>query len=144
MNHNERNKQYYHEKREQLILMLGGKCAVCGETNYDLLEFDHINPFTKSLDVSAHLTSTKIIQSEISKLQLLCIKCHKNKSDIDKHVLKQCGVNNPSSKLTTEQVAEIREKYSPNDYSYKMLAVEYGVSKTTIINIVNNKNRVYL
>ena len=79
MNHNERNKQYYREKRELLINTLGGKCVICGETNHDLLEFDHINPFTKNIDVSAHLTSTQLIQNEICKLQLLCRNCHKYK-----------------------------------------------------------------
>ena len=142
MDHNERNKQYYHEKREQLIVMLGGRCVMCGEMNHDLLEFDHIDPFTKSIDISAHLTSTKFIQSELSKLQLLCRKCHKSKTFKDHSTFKICGENNPSSKLTMEQVVEIREKYSPGIYSYNMLASEYGVSKTTIIDIVKNRIRV--
>ena len=142
MNHNERNKRYYHEKREQMIMMLGGKCVNCGETNHDLLEFDHINPFTKNIDVSAHQTSTQFIQTELSKLQLLCRKCHKDKTLKDNSIFKTYGENNPSSKLTMEQVVEIREKYSPGSYSYGMLASEYGVSKTTIINIEKNRNRV--
>lgn len=108
-NHNERNKQYYREKRELLINTLGGKCVICGETNHDLLEFDHINPFTKNIDVSAHLTSTQLIQNEICKLQLLCRNCHKYKTLKDNSAFKMCGENNPSSKLTMEQVIEIRE-----------------------------------
>lgn len=142
MDHNERNKRYYHEKRERLIMMLGGRCVVCGEMNHDLLEFDHIDPFTKSIDVSAHLTSTNFIQSELGKLQLLCRKCHKDKTFKNHSTFKIYGENNPSSKLSMEQVVEIHEKYSPGTYSYGMLASEYGVSKTAIINIVKNRNRV--
>ena len=42
-------------------------------------------------------------------------------------------------KLTDIEVQEIRSKYIPKKYTSKMLGEEYNVSKTTIINIINNK-----
>lgn len=144
MNRNERNKHYYYKKREQLINFLGGKCVRCGETNHMLLEFDHIDPFMKSMDVSSHITSSNVIQTEIHKLQLLCKECHKIKSREDNSISKMCGENNPLSKLTNDQVIEIRKKYSPCTYSYNMLASEYGVSKTAIIEIVKNRIRTLM
>ena len=43
------------------------------------------------------------------------------------------------SKLTETDVAEIRKKYIPNVYTQEMLAKEYGVSRSNIKLIVNNK-----
>ena len=40
-------------------------------------------------------------------------------------------------KLTEQAKEEIRKKYKPHEYSYQQLADEYGVSKRTIIFIVN-------
>lgn len=52
------------------------------------------------------------------------------------------GENNPSGKLTWQQVREIREKYTPHEYGYKRLASEYGVTWEAIRNII--KRRVWL
>ena len=51
------------------------------------------------------------------------------------------GDNHPRSKLTVEKVREIREKYIPHSkkYGIKALAKEYGVSKSTIENVVYNQ-----
>lgn len=46
------------------------------------------------------------------------------------------GERNPSSKLTWQQVGEIRAKYTPQSYGYKRLAKEFGVSWEAIRNIV--------
>lgn len=50
------------------------------------------------------------------------------------------GSLNGCSKLTEEQVLEIRSKYKPNIYTRKMLGEEYGVDHTTIKGIVNRKS----
>lgn len=49
--------------------------------------------------------------------------------------------NHKVSKLTTKQVEEIREKYrnkSNNNYSYKSLSRDYGVSKCLIAQLIKN------
>ena len=56
-----------------------GECAHCSETDLDLLQFDHINPFTKIKSVS-QIRSIKLVEQEIKKCQLLCIMCHSLKS----------------------------------------------------------------
>lgn len=48
--------------------------------------------------------------------------------------------NNPNSKLTQEQVKEIRNKYVPYTCSAKKLANEYGVSQSCIEHILNNRS----
>lgn len=49
------------------------------------------------------------------------------------------GSKNGKAKLTEQQVQEIRSKAKPLIYTYKMLAKEYGVSKSTINAIIANQ-----
>ena len=62
-----------------------------------------------------------------------------NQDDRIKHGTDPKGERNPSAKLTWEQVREIRSKYIPRRYTYRMLGAEYGVNKRTIELIINNK-----
>jgi hypothetical protein len=49
------------------------------------------------------------------------------------------GVESRSSKLTEQDVNEIRQKYAPRKYSSIRLAKEYGVEKPTILSIIKYK-----
>ncbi len=66
-------------RRAKLVALLGGACKVCGTT--ENLHFDHINKKDKTLDI-AHSIDTKedILLNEIKKCQLLCDKCHRQKT----------------------------------------------------------------
>ena len=46
------------------------------------------------------------------------------------------------SRLTSEQVAEIRRRYAREDIGYKRLARDYGVSRTTIRSVVRWQTHV--
>ena len=77
------SKQNYNENRQYLIDKMGGQCVSCGTT--DNLEFDHINPLDKSLNITNKLTLKNAYQleevlEELNKCQLLCEQCHKNKT----------------------------------------------------------------
>lgn len=68
--------------REILIEKLGGKCVECGSAK--ALEFDHIDPSTKSFNIAAGYTKPKeVLLAEVAKCQLLCNKCHIEKSKKD-------------------------------------------------------------
>jgi len=68
--------------REILIEKLGGKCVECGIT--EALEFDHIDPSTKLFNIAAGYNKPKeILLAEVEKCQLLCNKCHIEKSKRD-------------------------------------------------------------
>lgn len=54
------------------------------------------------------------------------------------------GENVPSAKLTTSQVIEIRTRYSLGGETYKGLAFEFGVKKTTVENIVKRRKWKHL
>jgi len=56
-------------------------CSICGESDPRVLEFDHINPETKSNNVSELYTySEKKIMEEISKCRVLCANCHRRET----------------------------------------------------------------
>lgn len=54
------------------------------------------------------------------------------------------GTDNFNNKLTEEQVLEIRQRYKIERTSYRKLAEEYGVEKTTIGHIIRNEQWAWL
>jgi len=50
----------------------------------------------------------------------------------------------PLSKLTEQQVLEIRSKYIPRKYSSRKLAKEFGVSQTIILRIISRKTWTHI
>jgi len=59
--------------------MLGGVCVECGSAKD--LEFDHKDPTTKIGTIARMSSSSEeIFWAEISKCQLLCQKCHGEKT----------------------------------------------------------------
>ena len=89
------NKIHMNLIREILLEKLGGKCVKCGCT--ETLEFDHIDPSTKSFNIAAGYTKPKeVLLEELAKCQLLCNKCHIEKSKKDlKFRPKSCAGGRP-------------------------------------------------
>lgn len=69
----------YNRRKEEAIQFLGGVCVDCGTTN--MLEFDHIEPTTKSFVIGKKLSSVskEKLKEELEKCQLLCKTCHDEK-----------------------------------------------------------------
>lgn len=66
-------------KRERAKVYLGGKCVRCGAT--EDLQFDHIDPATKSFTITAHLNRRwEVLVVELDKCQLLCRPHHLEKT----------------------------------------------------------------
>lgn len=64
--------------KEKCVKYLGGKCQFCQYNKcINALSFHHINPNTKSFEVSgSHCKSWKLMQQELDKCILLCCNCH--------------------------------------------------------------------
>lgn len=77
---NEYMQKRYYKRKAWAQELLGGKCVECGAT--DNLEFDHIDPETKSFTIGRKLVSVAqaTLEAEIAKCQLLCYNCHKVKT----------------------------------------------------------------
>lgn len=60
---------------------LGGRCRGCG--TQDSLDFDHVDPATKVIEISMAIARTwswARLKEELDKCQLLCRPCHIEKS----------------------------------------------------------------
>lgn len=69
------------EVRKSLQALIGGHCVDCGITDYRLLDFDHINPRTKTMNVSQKLhLPFDILAEEVMGCQLRCPNCHRLKT----------------------------------------------------------------
>jgi 5-methylcytosine-specific restriction endonuclease McrA len=81
----ERWKRLHYERRIWLIEKWGGKCNSCGSTKQ--LEFDHIDPKTKSFNIGQHYGrySKDRLLEEANKCQLLCNSCHWDKTGRANH-----------------------------------------------------------
>lgn len=89
--------------------MLGGKCKICESENN--LEFDHIDPITKSFCMTKFLNVSKEkALEELNKCQLLCSECHKNKSSNNKDYIKNraMGSRMKNSVLNEDLVTKIK------------------------------------
>lgn len=76
-----RKRQINDKKRRIFELLCSSKCAICGEDDPLVLEFDHL--FDKRLDLSALIRSTapwEKVKRELEKCQILCSNCHKRKT----------------------------------------------------------------
>jgi 5-methylcytosine-specific restriction endonuclease McrA len=68
------------ERRKLCMELLGGICVNCGTSNN--LQFDHINPNDVIYRISEILThKIEKLLAELEKCQLLCIECHRNKTN---------------------------------------------------------------
>jgi hypothetical protein len=79
-----RTKDIRDNLRSNLLEYLADKsCSVCGIKDPRVLEFDHIDPTTKSFGIARGMTnalSWENILIEIKKCQVLCANCHKIKT----------------------------------------------------------------
>lgn len=78
----EQRRRYTKKRLEKAFSYLGGVCASCGSV--ERLEFDHIDPATKQIDISTAIMvacwSWVRLVAELDKCQLLCHDCHHSKT----------------------------------------------------------------
>lgn len=75
-----RSSEFNHRKKQRIIYIMGGKCALCGYNRCDAaLEMHHIDQDTKEFSFSQmnHYLSIQDMQTEMKKCILLCSNCHK-------------------------------------------------------------------
>ena len=78
---NDYMKRRWQKRRSLAIDFLGGKCNHCGDTDRELLEFDHVDPATKVCNVARASSFSELrFWEEVRKCQLLCPPCHKRKT----------------------------------------------------------------
>ena len=84
-------RQYYKIKNK-LIILLGGICVKCGGT--DNLQFDHIDRLLKKFDITSSFSRPWFeLEEEAKKCQLLCMRCHNEKTAVDQGKLVAKGTH---------------------------------------------------
>lgn len=66
-------------KNRKIIVLYkkSNPCEICGESDYRVLSFHHVNPSEKEKEVSRMVKKgTKKLLAEIAKCQVLCANCH--------------------------------------------------------------------
>lgn len=89
---NEYMKAVYRRRRRAALRKLGGRCTKCGGRKR--LEFDHRDPGTKTRRVAKMWTySEERFWAEVEKCQLLCQRCHQEKSLAERGLKRAKGVH---------------------------------------------------
>lgn len=78
----ERKRKVIEEARQYVWkYLLAHPCAICGEKDPTVLEFDHLDEKKKDIALMAGQGySIAAIQKEINKCQVLCANCHRRKT----------------------------------------------------------------
>lgn len=65
-------------KKLKAINLLGGECKHCGEKDWEILTFHHINTQDKSFTLAGNWDNLdwQIIENELKKCEILCFNCH--------------------------------------------------------------------
>lgn len=116
--HREYNKNRYYRVRQKILLEMGGKCSICGNTEH--LQIDHINGKDKSFNVSAFITYPyEKLLAEVSKCQLLCKECHFDKTLSDRGFKKAIGTHGTISSYRYCKCEICRKAKSISNKKYK-------------------------
>ena len=60
-------------------MILSNDCAICGEDDSLVLDFDHIDPECKVRGVSQAVRyKTSVFLEEVHRCRLLCVRCHRH------------------------------------------------------------------
>lgn len=60
-----------------LVAEAGGRCRICGyDRSTAALQFHHLDPLNKTLQISARCLAIDTLREEASKCLLLCANCH--------------------------------------------------------------------
>jgi hypothetical protein len=124
-------RKYQEERRLRFLAIarerLGGKCSHLGCEETENLDFDHIIPGSRVRKISeATNWSLNHFLAEVDKCQLLCKKHHSEKTKAAGEYAH--GERHGNAKLTDAEVRIIQD----SELSLRKLAVQFGVSKTTI------------
>ena len=77
------NKKLYEERRNKLLILMGGECHECKCKDFDLLEFDHING-DREWSTRKHGQTTRLRLHKQDyfkgKVRILCRSCNASRN----------------------------------------------------------------
>ena len=107
--------KFYQNKKQKIVYVMGGKCALCGyDKNIQALEMHHINPEEKSFTFSntnKYHTWEETFQ-EMKKCILLCANCHREVH----YPVEQDNFNNLQSSYNELKAQEVLQEFQKKEY----------------------------
>jgi hypothetical protein len=97
-------------RKKKVIDLMGGKCVKCGYSrNYAALEFHHLDPSKKEINISGNgiKGSWKRLMEELKKCVLICSNCHREEHNPDMFSL-------PESFIELNRIMNIEMKPTGN------------------------------
>jgi hypothetical protein len=72
-------------RKKKIVEMMGGKCSKCGYCrNYSALEFHHLDPSKKEINIANSIRRTwNSLIKELEKCVLVCSNCHREEHNPD-------------------------------------------------------------
>lgn len=119
----------YAERRSEWFA-INGPCVDCA--SWDELEVDHVDASTK-VTHNVWRWSRERREAELAKCVARCFPCHRRKTIECQESPRGSHVG--TSKLTEDQVREIRRRYSAGE-TQKQLGAEFGVTSVAIHYVV--------
>lgn len=113
----DRVKKFRQKRKQQIIYIMGEKCALCGyNKTASALELHHLDPSKKDFGISENInTYWDAINKEIQKCILVCSNCHREIHD--NLILKEQLISSYNKERGEEITQEIL-KYKTKHHSY--------------------------
>lgn len=140
-----KNREYqtrWIKNRRLAWLRENGPCQACG--SWDNLEVDHKDPSAKLLPPSRlwSLSSNNPTRiAELAKCQVLCHKCHLEKTLSEYFSALKEGTRRTSRKLSLDDVVSIREMYN-SGVGVSVIASTFSIHRRYVYRIINNEVRI--
>lgn len=73
-----RVKQCRAAQKQKLVACFGGRCGICKTVDHAVVfDFHHIDPSTKSFEISRKYRAWDVVVDEAKKCAMLCSNCHR-------------------------------------------------------------------
>lgn len=116
LTNSERVTRARHKRKQEIVDIMGGKCAICGyNKNIAALELHHINKEEKEFSIGSSGAYPKydILIPELKKCILLCANCHRevhNPLEDEEEKVLVSSFNNEKAQYYKELVVEFFKK----------------------------------
>lgn len=106
-NMNDKSKNIKRENVKQFKKELGGKCVDCGFNELFYLEFDHIDPNKKTIQITR--SPKNKWENEKFNLELRCGRCHRIKSNKEMKIFTNTDISNKYAKSKIDKKEFVKE-----------------------------------
>ena len=135
-------KNFYTNRKEQIVYIMGGECACCGYKKcISALELHHLNPSEKEFTISSNVNRAwEKVVNELPKTILVCANCHR---EIHSNLIDNDKLISNFDKERANYITKKIEEYKiSKKYYCKNCGKEISSKAVLCIDCLSIKNRV--